>query len=111
MNENQDVELLREQEYLSGEEVMVDPSAVTTMVKKSYTGQEKIARIAESIYPEEMVDYRWDNGPQADYEISVIVYFKPGTMMDKQYGTNAYYRFIKGTVPDFVLADTAYVQE
>ncbi len=32
-------------------------------------------------------------------------------MMDKQYGTNAYYRFIKGTVPDFVLADTAYVQE
>lgn len=111
VNENQDVELLREQEYLSGEEVMVDPSAVTTMVKKSYTGQEKIARIAESIYPEEMVDYRWDNGPQADYEISVIVYFKPGTMMDKQYGTNAYYRFIKGTVPDFVLADTAYVQE
>ena len=90
---------------------MMAASAGGTIVKKSYEEQEEITRIAESIYPEALLNYRWDNGPQADYEISVIVYFKPGTRMDKQYGTNAYYRFVKGTVPDFVLADTAYVQE
>lgn len=111
VNENQDMEFLREQEYMSGEAAMTATSAGGTIVKKSYEEQEEITRIAESIYPEALLNYRWDNGPQADYEISVIVYFKPGTRMDKQYGTNAYYRFVKGTVPDFVLADTAYVQE
>jgi len=83
-------------------------NSTETSVYADYTEKEEIEQIASVIYPREFVSLRWDNGLTYDKEYEVVVYFKPGSEIVKEYGSSHYYRFVEGTVPQFVQEDTAY---
>lgn len=83
---------------------------IDTRVYKSYSNPDDIARIADVVYPQEMImdSYRWDGGILQDGNYLVTVYFKADSEMNRAYGVSASYCFVKDQVPDFVVADTAY---
>lgn len=82
---------------------------VDTRVYVDYTEKDDIALIADCVYPEDMrYGFDWDGGKTFDDGYQVIVYFKAGSEINRNYGTNAYYCFMKGQVPDFVMEDTLY---
>lgn len=81
---------------------------VDTRVYVDYTDEDKLKEIIDYIYPNDMVMDDWDNGKALNRDYEVIVYFKTDSDMTRDYGTNAYYRFLKGEVPDFVSEDTRY---
>lgn len=79
-----------------------------TSVYADYTQSGEIEQIASCIYPREFIRGRWDNGASGDDEYEVIIYFKPGSEIVKQYGSSVVYSFLEGEVPEFVQEDTAY---
>ncbi len=83
-------------------------NSTETSVYVDYTEEEKIEQIASLIYPREFISSRWDNGLTYDEEYEVVVYFKPGSEIVKEYGSSHYYCFLEGTVPQFVQEDTVY---
>lgn len=84
-------------------------SGIDTRVYVDYTEKEDIAQIASSVYPDEMTyGANWDGKASPDSDYQVIVYFKAGSEINRNYGTNAYYSFMEGMVPDFVMQDTLY---
>ena len=87
-----------------------DEYEVDTRVYVDYTEKEDIARIAACAYTEEMMRYgaNWDGGSLAEDGYQVIVYFKADSEINRNYGTSAYYCFLKDKVPDFVMEDTLY---
>lgn len=82
---------------------------IDTRVYMDYTEKEDIANIADCIYTQEMTyTDNWDGGKEYDSNYQVIVYFKADSEINRSYGSNAYYCFMKGEVPDFVRMDTCY---
>lgn len=83
---------------------------IDTRVYKSYSDPADIARIADAVYPQELImdNYRWDDGDLQDRNYVVTVYFKSNSEMNRTYGVSASYCFIEGQVPEFVEEDTAY---
>lgn len=82
---------------------------IDTRVYMDYTEKEDIANIADCIYTQEMAyTDNWDGGKEYDNNYQVIVYFKADSEINRSYGSNAYYCFMKGEVPDFVSMDTCY---
>lgn len=83
---------------------------IDTRVYKSYSDPADIARIADAVYPQELImdNYRWDDGDLQDRNYVVTVYFKSNSEMNRTYGVSASYCFIEGQVPKFVEKDTAY---
>lgn len=84
-------------------------SEIDTRVYVDYTGKDDIAQIASFVYPEEMTwGTNWDGRKSYDGNYQIIVYFKADSAINRNYGTNAYYCFMEGQVPDFVMQDTLY---
>lgn len=84
------------------------PYGIDTRVYVDYTDEDQIKEMIDYIYPRDLVINDWDNGKSLDEEYEVIVYFKTGSEMTRNFGTNAYYGFLKGELPDFVREDTIY---
>lgn len=81
---------------------------IDTRVYADYTQEDQIREIAECIYPSDLVNDDWDNGKKLDRNYQVVVYFKTDSEMTKNFGTNAWYGFLEGQVPEFVMEDTIY---
>lgn len=81
---------------------------IDARVYADYTQEEQIRELAECIYPNDLVVDDWDCGKKLDRNYQVIVYFKTDSEMTKNYGTDAWYGFLEGQVPKFVMEDTAY---
>lgn len=77
----------------------------------TYDDQAEIEKLAEYIYPENFSYANWSREKGADTEYSVTVYFKPDSNVAKDYGNTAYYSFIEGEVPEFVVKDTLYTEK
>lgn len=84
---------------------------LSTRTFVNYTEAEKIAQIADCVYPSNMLVDDWDNGATADSNYEVIVFFKAESVISKEYGVDAYYSFVEGQIPEFVKEDTAYKEE
>lgn len=81
---------------------------IDARVYVDYAQEEQIREIAECIYPSDLVIDDWDCGKKLDRNYQVVVYFKTDSEMTKNFGTNAWYGFLEGQVPEFVVEDTAY---
>ncbi len=83
-------------------------SEIDARVYADYAQEEQIREIAECIYPSDLVIDDWDCGKKLDRNYQVVVYFKTDSEMTKNFGTNAWYGFLEGQVPEFVMEDTDY---
>lgn len=88
-----------------------DDNGLDTRGYADYTDKADLEKLADYIYPSDMLSSRWDGGAECDYDYSILVYFKPDSEMSRKYGTYANYVFKEGNVPDFVQEDTAYRAE
>lgn len=83
-------------------------SGIDTRVYADYTDEAELKQIVECIYPENLIVSDWDHGKTLDRDYQVIVYFKADSDITRNYGTNAYYGFLEGEIPDFIREDTVY---
>lgn len=81
---------------------------IDTRVYADYVEEDQLKEIAECIYPYDMIIDDWDRGKKLDRDYEVTIYFKTDSEMTKNFGTNAWYGFLEGQVPDFVKEDTVY---
>ncbi len=85
-----------------------DMDGIDTRVYADYKEQEDIRQIADCIYPVNLLRDDWDNGVKKDRNYDILVYFKSGSDVNRNYGTYAEYCFLEDQVPEFVAEDTAY---
>lgn len=83
---------------------------INTLVYADYTDPEQIRRIAEAVYPQELLGNEWDGGTKKAEDYTVCIYFKSGTKIGREYGIDAYYGFVEGQIPEFVQEDTVYTE-
>lgn len=83
-------------------------SDIDTTGYADYTDRNDIEKLADCIYPEGMLTYRWDKGSSREHDYNVLVYFKADSEMSRKAGTYADYVFREGEVPLFVQEDTAF---
>lgn len=101
--------IITDDPFMTSESALYDELAVDTRVYVDYTEKDDIVRIADCIYPNEMVSGPdWDGGKGYDGDYEVIVYFNADSKMNREYGINAYYCFMEDDIPDFVVEDTRY---
>lgn len=75
-----------------------------------YEEKEDMQAVLEEIYPQNYIYDTWHGNRDYDENYSIRVYFKPDSEVGKDMEGYAEYSFRAGEVPDFVEADTAYVE-
>ena len=73
-----------------------------------YDQEEDIRELCDKLYPSDWIYSGWSMGADAERDYSVTVYFKPEKNVDGM-GV-AYFSFLEGETPEFVQADTLYVE-
>ncbi len=104
-------ELLHAQAYTEAEAVVYKADeTVDTRRYATYDDADQIAQISEMIYPGGWIYKGWHMDKEQDENYAVSVYFKPGNDRLRWDGDIGSYCFLVDEVPDFVVADTQYIE-